>query len=166
MPGSALRAFVADDNNVTRHDLAVVDSGNCVFLAVEHTRRALVDHHFRCDCRTLDNTAVLCDVAPQNSDAAGLGVRILERTNDLGVLVDNALEVLADRLAGAGDERQVEEIALGQLLHDGRNAACHVKLLNVVRACRSQMADIRHLAGQFVQGLKLQRNACLVCDCQ
>ena len=163
---TALRAFVADDNNITRHDLAVVNGGNCVFLAVEHACRTFVHHHFRCNCRTLDNTAVLCDVAPQNSDAAGLRIRILERTNDLGVLVDNALEVLADRLAGAGDERQVEEITLGQLLHDGRNAACHVKLLNVMRACRSQMADIRHLAGQFVQSLKLQRNACFVCDCQ
>ena len=163
---TALRAFVADDNNVTRHDLAVVNGGNCVFLAVEHACRTFVHHHFRCNCRTLDNTAVLCDVAPQNSDAAGLRIRILERTNDLGVLVDNALKVLADRLTGAGDERQVEEIALGQLLHDGRNAACHIKLLNVVRACRCEVTDIRHLAGQFVQGLKLERYARLVGDSQ
>ena len=163
---TTLRTFVADDNNVTRHDLSVVDGGNRIFLAVEYARRTLMHHHLRCNSRTLNNTAVLSDVAPQNSDAAGLHIRILDRTDNFRIAVDYALQVLADRLAGAGDERQVEEITLGQFLHDGRNAACHVKLLNVMRACRSQMTDIRHLAGQLVQGFQLQRNTCFICDCQ
>ena len=121
-------------------------------------------HHFRCNSAALDDAAVLCDVAPQDRDSAGLGVRIFERTNDLGVAVDHALQVLADRPAGAGDEREVEEVALGELLHDGRNAARHVKLLDMVRACRSEVADVRHLAGELVERLELERNACFVRD--
>ena len=121
-------------------------------------------HHFRRDSAALDDAAVLRDVAPQDRDAAGLGVRIFERTNDLGVAINHALQVLADRLAGAGDEREVEEAALRQLLHDGRNAARCVQLLDMVRTCRGEVADVRNFAGKLVERFELERNACLVRD--
>ena len=68
--------------------------------------------------------------------------------------------------AGAGDEREVEEAALRQLLHNGRNAARHVKLLDMVRTCRGEVADVRHLAGELVERFELERYARLVGDSQ
>ena len=160
--GAAFRALVADDDHIALVDLAGIDGLDRVVLGVEYARRAFVHHHLRCDRRTLDHAAVLRDIAPQHGDAAGLGVRVLERTHDLGVLVDYALEVLADRLAGRGDERQVEQVALGQFLHDGRDAARHVQLLDVVRACGREVADVRHLGGQLVEHGEIERHARLV----
>ena len=123
-------------------------------------------HHLRRNCRTLDNAAIFCDVAPQNGDTTGLRVRIVDRTDDLGILIGHAFQILANRLAGRSQQRQVEQVATGQLVHNSRDATCHVQLFDVVRACRCQMAQVGHLGRQLVEQFQIDVNASLVCDCQ
>ena len=163
---AALGAFIADDDHIALVDLTRVDGLDGRILGVEHARRAGVHHHFGRNCRALDDTAVLGNVAPQDGDAAGLRIRMLERTDDLGILIDDALKVLPNRLAGRRDERQIEQVALGQLLHDGRHTACHIEFRNVVRASRRQVTDIGHLGRQFVEQFEVKRDPCLVRDGQ
>ena len=60
----------------------------------------------------LDDAAVGSEVAAENRDAASGAVWLFDGTDNLGVLVDNALDVLGDSLAGAGDEACVEQAEL------------------------------------------------------
>ena len=85
----------------------------------------------------LDDAAVGSEVAAENRDAAGGAVWLFDGTDNLGVLVDNALDVLGDSLAGAGDEACVEQAELIDLVHNGVDAACLVEVLNICSARRS-----------------------------
>lgn len=60
--------------------------------------------HFGSDSRALNNTAVGSEVAPENSDSACGAVGIVNGSDNLGIAVYNALNILRNGLAGAGDK--------------------------------------------------------------
>ena len=76
IPGPALRALVADDDDVARHDPAVGDGAERLLLGVEDPRRAAVPVGGL--VRDLDHRAVRGEVAPEDRVAAGLLDRILD----------------------------------------------------------------------------------------
>ena len=59
--------------------------------------------HFGSDSRALNNTAVGSEVAPEHGDAACGAVGIVNGSDNLGIAVYNALNILRNGLAGAGD---------------------------------------------------------------
>ena len=63
--------------------------------------------HLRCHCGTFYHAGIRCQVAAQNCDAAGLGVRIVDGTDDLRILVDAILDVLANSPAGYSHAVQI-----------------------------------------------------------
>ena len=63
-----------------------------------------------------------------------------------GLQVCAAFDIFTDGLSGDGHAVQVQQILLGQLVHDCVYAACLIKILDIGRACRSQMAYIRAYA--------------------
>ena len=63
--------------------------------------------HLRCYCGTLYHAGIRCQVTAQNRDTAGLGIWVINRTDDLRVLVDAVLNVLANRLAGYSHAVQI-----------------------------------------------------------
>ena len=161
---TALRALIANDNDIALVDLAAVNRFDCLFFAVEQTSRAGMLHHFRCNCALLDGTAFLGNVAPQNCNAAGLHVRIVNRTDNLRIGVIAVCDVLADLLAGSSDLIQLDQILFGQLIHNCIDAACLIQLLNVGTACRCQMAQVRRAGRNLVQLIQIQLQTCLMCD--
>ena len=72
--------------------------------------------------------------------------------------------VLADSLSGNGHAVKIQKILLGQLIHNGINAACLVQLLHIGMSCRSQMTQIRSLCTDSVCNIDIKLYACLSCD--
>ena len=153
---TTLRAFIADDDYIALVDSAVVDGINCLFLAVKDTCRTGMLHHFRCHSALLDCTAFLCNVAPQNRNAAGLHIRVVNRTDDIRVAIDTVCNVLANHLAGCGDGIQLNQILLGQLIHNSIDAASLIQFLNIGTSCRCQVAQIRGLVRNLIHGFQIK----------
>ena len=70
--GAALGAFITDNDDVARIDLAIVDSLDCRLFLIEDTCRSLVDHHLRQNACDLTDRSLLSKVAVDNSECAGL----------------------------------------------------------------------------------------------
>ena len=83
---------------------------------------------------------------------------------DLGVAQAGVLEQRPGALAGHRHRREVEQPALGQLGHHGRDAAGGVDVLEVPGARGGDVAQAAHLAAELVEGLQLEREARLVRD--
>ena len=122
-------------------------------------------HHLRNDCRTLYDSGIRCQIALQNCKTAGRAVRIIKRTDDFRIQVLAAPDIFANGLSGDGHAVQVQQILLGQLVHDCVYAACLIKILDVGRACRSQMAYIRGTRADLICDVHIQLHTCLMCDC-
>ena len=121
--GAALRAFVADDDDVAVVDEAGIDGGLGLFLRVKAAGRAFVHQHFGGDGRPFDDAGVGGEVAAEDGNAAGLGVGVVGRANDLGVEIHGVLDVLGDGMPGDGHQVGMEEAQVGDLLHDSVDAA-------------------------------------------
>ena len=91
----------------------------------------------------LDDAAIGGDVAPQDLQAAGLRIGILDGTDGLVVQDVSTLDVLAQGLAGHGRHIQIQQALLGQLCLHGGDAAGGVEVGHVGGACGSQMAEVR-----------------------
>ena len=76
--------------------------------------------HLGGDGAALDDAAVGGDVAPEDLQAAGRGIRILDGTDGLVVQDMSTLDVLTEGLTGDGGDIEVQQALLGQLsLHGG-----------------------------------------------
>ena len=162
--GTALGALVADDHYVAGHDPAGIDGLDGVLLAVEHPGRALVDHHLRGHSGLLHHAAVGGQVALQHGDAAGLGIGSLDGADDLRVPVDHARQVLCHRLAGAGHQAGVQQPRLGQLGHDGVDAAGPLQVLHIGVARRGQVAQVGGLLRDLIGHVEGELDAALMGD--
>ena len=161
---TALRSLVTDDNNIASHDLAALDRCNRVFLTVKYTRWSLMYQHLRCNGRTFYNACIRCQVSFQDRNTASLAVRIVDRSDNLRILVDTALDILANGLAGYGHAVQIQKVLLGQLIHNRIHAACLVQILHIGRTCRCQMAQVRGALAHLIDQLHVQVYACLMCN--
>ena len=101
-------------------------------------KRQLMHHHLRNDCGTLYDSGIRCQIALQNCKTASRAVRIIKRTDDFRIQVLAAPDIFANGLSGDGHAIQVQQILLGQLVHDCVYAACLIKILDIGRACRSR----------------------------
>ena len=79
---AALRAFVADDDDVAVMDLAGEDSLLCGLLGVEADGLALEVMQALVERAGLGDAGVGREVAAQDSDAAGVAERVIERVVD------------------------------------------------------------------------------------
>ena len=160
--GAALGAFVADDHHVAGVDLARIDGGNGGVLAVKDAGRAAVYLHFGRNGAALDHAAVRGDVAPQNLQAAGLGVGVVDGADSLVVHDMGTRDVLAQGLAGDSGHIQVQQVSLSQLGLHRRDAACFVQVGHMGGARRGQMAEVRRLGADFVEEVQVDGAACLL----
>ena len=99
MPGSAARALVAHDHHVAGDDAAGERRVVRRLLAVEHARRSAERHLVLRHRAHLDHAAERGEGAEEDAERAALRVRVLERADALGVRVDDAFELLAERLS-------------------------------------------------------------------
>ena len=160
--GAALGALVADDHHIARNDLACVDGCNGGLLAVEHAGRAGVLLHLGGHGTALDHAAVRSDVAPQDLQATGLGVGVLDGADGLFVQDVGTLDVLAQGLAGDGRHIQIQQALLGQLCLHGGDAACGIEVGHVGGACGGQMAEVGGPGTDLIEELQVDGHTSLV----
>ena len=161
---SAGRTLITDHDTVARLDLATVDRLDGVFLGVEAARGALIDHHLRCNGRTLDDGAMWCEVSIQYGETAFLEVWIIERTDDLRITIDAVLRRLADGLTENRHTVSVDQAMLVELVDHGIDSAGIHEILHVVVTRRCQMAEVRGTVGDLIDLMKIERNTCLMRD--
>ena len=140
--GAALGAFVADDDHFALYDLAVLDGLECLFLAIEHPRRAgeLEPVH----ARDLHDRALRCQRAAQADHPARRRKRRLDVIDDLLVGVPRDLiYILAQRLAGHRLAIAIEEAAGEHRLHQHVDPAGFVHILGDILATGFQVRDVR-----------------------
>ena len=132
--GAALRALVADDEDLAVLVLTPLDGREAVLLAVEHARGAAeleLRHAGDLDDRTFRRQRAL-----EAHDAAGGRDGIGDRINDLLICIElHVLEVLLDGLAGDREAVLVQVAAVEQRAHDLGHAADVVDVLGHV-LCR------------------------------
>ena len=143
---AALGALVPDDHHVAGDNLALIDGLDGVLLAVKDTGGAGVDHHLLGHGGLLDHAALRGQGALEDGDAAVGGVGVVNGPDELRIQVLHALQVLGHRLAGDGHDGGVQQVLLGQLLHDGVHAARPVQVLDVGVTRRGQVAQVGGLA--------------------
>ena len=164
--GTALRAFVSDNNHIAVNNLSIVDSIDSILFAVEYSRRTAVLQHFRSYSTSLYNASVLSDIAPHYRDTACLTVRLVNRSDDVIILDISTLDVFADSLAGSSYETFVDETLLCQFAENSHESAGTVQVMHVSVACRSQMAEVRNLGTELIEDIQIQLNTGLVGDSQ
>ena len=104
----------------------------------------------------LHYAAVLRDIAEEDGESAGLGERLVHRSDS--VMVDNSLslDVLADGLSVCSDQRLVDKTFLVKFRHNCRDSARSVEIVHVRFACRGQMAEVRRLLGYLVEEVEIE----------
>ena len=120
-------------------------------------------HHLRRDCAALYDCAFLRDIAPEDLDAAGLTVRIVDRADRIGLDIFS-FDILPDGLSVRGNQRSIDQSFLVQLCDDSLHTACAVQVVHVRTACRCQVAQVRGLAAELVEDLHVQLDTGLVRD--
>ena len=133
-------------------------------LALKNSCRAAVNEHFRSNCASLYNAAVGSKIALEDSDSACFAVWVVDRTNDLRVLVYAACDVFAYGLACAGEAVCVDEVLFGKLAENRINAAGFIKILHVCVTGRSKVAEVRCLCAYLVSHVEVYLDPALVCD--
>jgi hypothetical protein len=142
MPGPALRAGVAQHQDVVGRDVevGVVDGRLHLGVVVEHQRGPLCLQQVRRAGRGLMTHAVGREVAAQHRERA-LGVdRPVERADDVVVEDLGAGEFLAQRAAVDGQRRAVEQVADAR--HQRRQAAGVEEVLHQVGSPLGRMLAI------------------------
>src|SRR5699024_9117099 len=103
----------------------------------------------------LDHAAVGGNVAPQDLQAAGLAVRVVDGADGLLVEDVRPRNVLAQRLAGDGGNIQVQQSLLGQLCLNGRDAAGGIQVGHMGGTGGSQMAEVGGLGADLVEEFEI-----------
>jgi hypothetical protein len=160
---AAFRALVADDDDVAVVDFASHDGIAGLSLRVVALRLARVGQHVGCDGRSLDDGVIRCEVALEDGDTALFAVRVIDAVDDRAVEDLGVLDAVADR---ARDRQRVEvdQALLGELVHDGRDAAGLVEVRHVVLAGRAELRDVRRAARDLIEERCRQFDASLVRD--
>ena len=162
--GAALGSLVADHHHVAGTDAPGVDDGDGLLLAVEHPGGTFVPQHFRGHGALLHHAAVRGQIAEQGGDAAGLGIRLLQRADETGVQIFRRFQVFPYGLTRHGRQRGIQQTGLGQFLHDGPDAAGPVQILDIGVTGRSQMAEVGSLVADAVDHAQIQLHPGLVSD--
>ena len=152
-PRAALRAFVADDDDVALHDLAAGDGLHRRFFAVEHLCGAAVAEHGGVDGALFHHRALRGDIALEDGEPARRGIGIVHRADDLLVQHAGVFHPFMLRNARNGHRGAVEQARLFELLYDGGDAARLVQILDIVLARGRELADVRHLFAHFVESV-------------
>ena len=96
-------------------------------------------HHFCCNCTPLYDTTVWSKIALEDSNTASWAIRVVNRTDDVRILVDAALNIFAQCLTSNGHGVGVDEVLLCQFVQNGINAASCIEVFHVSVASRSKM---------------------------
>ena len=133
-------------------DLAGEDSLLCGLLGVEADGLALEVMQALVERAGLGDAGVGREVAAQDSDAAGVAERVIERVVDqtgrrVQVLV--AVDILREGVRGDGHDVGLEHGA--QVLHQTRHAAVLVEVYDAVLAGRVHARQLRRGVGQAVE---------------
>ena len=122
--------------------------------------------HARVNSGSLDNTAVLSDVAPHDCDTACFAVRIVNRADAACVLNVGILDILRNSFARCSNQGSIDGIDLGKLSQHCRQTSRIVQVVHVGRAGRGQVTEIRNPAAVLVKQLQVKINTGLVGNCQ
>ena len=164
--GTALGTFVSDDNNISGMDAACVDGCDGILFAVKHTRRACMAQHFGVNCASLYHTAILCDIPPQNRNAACFAIGVINGANQIVVLNVCTLDIFAQRFACCCHSIQIQQTIFRKLCLYRRDTACSVQVGDMGGAGRCQMAQVGYLCGNFIEDIHIQIYTCFVCNRQ
>ncbi|MPM31963.1 hypothetical protein SDC9_78520 [bioreactor metagenome] len=162
--GSSLGTFIADDDDIAGLDPPAENRLDALFLAVEHTGGALVHQHLLIHGAALDHGPVGCQVSSQNGNASHGGERLLDRTNHLVVIHVCLFIQLTDALAADGGKRGIEQTGLAKLMHYGKHTSGCIEILDVMFACRGEMAEIRNLGADIIGHEDIQVHTRLMGD--
>ena len=115
--------------------------------------------HLRRHGTALYNTAIAGDITKQERQAAGGGIGLVQRADDLGIAVVRVGDIFPHGIAGDGRQLRVQQPRVRQLLHDGRHAAGLVQFLR-----RCQMAQVGSFLADFIELLQIDGQPRLVGD--
>ena len=107
---TTLRSFVADDYNIPLYNTAGIDCLDRSLLAVKHTGRSGMSHHFRIHSRALYNTALRCNVSKQYGNTAGGRIRMLDILDDIRIHIHGSRDILCDCLSGNGHQAGINQL--------------------------------------------------------
>ncbi len=126
--GSALGAFVTDDNDVAFENFLAFDGADHVFFTVVNTGGA--GEGFAFFAGDLGDGAGGGEVAVEDAEVAGFLDGVIEGTDNVlsGGEVGEGFEVLGDGFSGNSDAFAVEEALFEQVFHDGGCAADAVEV--------------------------------------
>ena len=153
--GTALGAFVADDDHVARYDLPAVDRRLCFLFGIKYLGGALVYQHFGKYRRPLDHTALGGQIALEHRDTARFAVRIFHGANDLGIQIDTACNVLTHGPTRDGHAVRMEKVLFGQLVHDRIDTARLVQILHIGAACGGEMAEVGRDGADLIGNIEI-----------
>ena len=122
--------------------------------------------HLRYHCGTLYYAAVRCNITTENSNSACRTVWIVDRTDHFRISVLTAGNVLPNSLAGGCDQICMKQTLFVQLVHNGINTAGFIQLLHICMTGRCQMTQVWSLCADGICHIKVQLNACFMCDCR
>ena len=101
MPGPLARAFVADQHDITRLNLAIENAIDGGILAFENTRRAVETQNALIDARRLHDAAILGEIAVKHGEAAVLRKGVFESADGARLAVE--IELLEAPLLAEGN---------------------------------------------------------------
>ena len=153
--GPTLRAFIADDENVARIDLAGFDRSVAGVFILKDAGRALVeDALVSCD---LDDCALGCEVPLHDDEATGGLQRVIPVADDgLVRCLDGECCFLGERAAGDGDAVCVQQALLDEALSEDTRTACSLVVAGDVLAAGREVADERRALGDLVEDVHLR----------
>ena len=150
--GAALRALVADDDDMAVMNFAGKDGLLCGLLGVEADGLALEVMQALVERARLGGAGVGREVAAQNGDAAGVAERVVQRVVDQTggrVKILMVLDILRERMRGDGHDVGLEHRL--QIFHQTRHAAVLVEVHDAVLAGRVHTRELRRGVGQAVE---------------
>ena len=163
---AAFRAFVTDDDDIARINLAAINSFYSFFFLIEHAGRTLMMHHFRCNCRFFANSSCRSQAAIKNFKTAGLRAgmcRIMDNRIVNDFPVGNIFFHRCCRYRQAVAMNQAEVI---QFFHDSFYTAGIMEISRIAAMCsRFDSHEMRNLFCQFIEDVDIEINACGMSQC-
>ncbi len=152
--GTAARAFVADDDDITGFDFTIHDAIEGGFLRFEYDGGAFELHHVGGDAGGFDDGAVGGEVAEEDGEATLLGVGVFDFADDIVIFDFSGGDIFAEGFSRNGHLVKIESAGLfGDGFEDGGDAPGAVDVFHVVFAGGSNFADVGDALGDFVEVL-------------
>ena len=153
---SAFGAFVANDDHVTRMNLPIENRHRRLGFALEYACPPCPLEHLGGHRRLFDHGAFRSQIAVKNRDSPLAVVGLINSANDFPIQYRQMLDIVTHGFAGDRHGVQMDEVARGELVHDGLNTSCRIQVFQEMGARRTQTAQVRRASADLVERLEIE----------